>query len=1145
MAIVLDTTTKAEYDALTLASARASLVVSALSGTVVVEVFDGTDAIRASGTMAAPWATSSGATITVGEVSGSGLLVTSGGAPDANWYCQFRSGSRFVRGTFGVAGSGRDFVWSLASFQTGSRGTLGTVVMTAQGVPAVLVVPTINGATQVGQALSFNDGSWSGSPTSYTRQLESSANGSTGWTDVVGATGTGYVIAAEVVGLYLRLRVVASNAVGDGAAAYSAVTGVVTAAGAESLVTLITVTNAAASSKTNEPISIGLPLAPTALNALLPYVRVYDDDGAGGKGTALGNFQYTLTATDLGGKTRMGRLDGILPALGSSATRKLHVYASASPTPSGTAITTVDILATSFQTRVSFDIGGTVFVADARTVLASSSTWSKTASVLHGTYFSGPACTAFSGSMAPVNSASAHASGDGLRVWFHIYAYKAQAGAVSEGNPITSVVCDVVVENGAVDRVTPAHYWYGLIVERSTSLSSGTLISTDDTDPDGVVYRYAWPRLQPAATITLSGSTTGPKTITLSAGAWETDVLGAHIVNAGGDGKAIVTSRSSATAVAVYVYQAFTTTSYTSGQWAQEGVGHSYACRDRVARVWVGTKPTNVAAWGNHVTAVTTTTNGAMAYAAGALALNNHITAVASVTHSMTLLNGMKGDNAIRPFTQRGTKLIGDVTGNIGGTGDREDIGYAARWTLSGLVKYDINGRRKIFENARYFSWWHKTGLRRYGGSPSAGALGAPPRSDGGTNYTVDSRFDATLIADPSGTLTGAASSDNGGSDRTWMEWTGDIAHHPSCFYVPYLLTGDLYWLESQNMQAERTATHSIDPAYGGGYGINKTPLGDKSTLWWNDLQQRAGAWVTRDIVQAAAITPDAVNNALYSAKSYWTGRVTDTWTFAAAVAADKTGADGSDYYANAGPRWVTTSANNATAISPWNFDYFLDAFYHAYELGLTNAGWTSFAAWADEHQNSYSSADVAPDYMVAEYAVGIKTLGGFGPTRVRTWAETYQSHAWGNPYDTSRWASRTVNVTLSATSGASITATAASSMFGQGSWYVGGWIISGSGKGQITGITSATVCTISTAGTGGAAFSSTSLSNASVPGPHPLDAPADGTRTGRDVNYFRLWRKSLIHMQDRSVNVAAARAYIESASGYGGQNITTDIEAR
>ena len=136
MAILLDQTTKTEYDALSLASARASAVVAALSGAVVVEVYNGVNTLMASGTMAAPWATASGATITVGEVTGAGLLVTAGGAPDANWYCQFRSGTRFVRGNFGVAGSGRDFVWSLASFQAGSRGTLGTITLIASGTAA-------------------------------------------------------------------------------------------------------------------------------------------------------------------------------------------------------------------------------------------------------------------------------------------------------------------------------------------------------------------------------------------------------------------------------------------------------------------------------------------------------------------------------------------------------------------------------------------------------------------------------------------------------------------------------------------------------------------------------------------------------------------------------------------------------------------------------------------------------------------------------------------------------------------------------------------------------------------------------------------------------------------------------------------------
>lgn len=160
MAIVLDETTKAEYDAQTFALNRAALVVSALSGTVVCEVYDGFNVLRASGTMASPWATASGSTITVGEVNASGVLVASGGAPDANWYCQFRSGTRFVRGTFGVAGSGRDFTWTLSTFETGSRGTIGTATLTAQGGTGSVNSPPVwagIGALQLvqGQSLSI------------------------------------------------------------------------------------------------------------------------------------------------------------------------------------------------------------------------------------------------------------------------------------------------------------------------------------------------------------------------------------------------------------------------------------------------------------------------------------------------------------------------------------------------------------------------------------------------------------------------------------------------------------------------------------------------------------------------------------------------------------------------------------------------------------------------------------------------------------------------------------------------------------------------------------------------------------------------------------------------------------------------------
>lgn len=236
MAILLDDATRAGYIAQTLASSRASLVVSALSGTVVVEVFDGLNVLRASGTMAAPWATVSGATITIGEVNAAGLSVTSGGTPTADWYCQFRAGTRFVRGTFGVAGSSRDFRWSLPTFETGSRGTLGTVTLTAAGVtglaPTNTSPPTISGTPQVGAVLSGTDGTWTSSPASYEyRWQRADTDAGAGVVDISGTTGVRIPDASDAT-KYIRRGVRALNDAGASSWAYSGWTGPVASAAA-------------------------------------------------------------------------------------------------------------------------------------------------------------------------------------------------------------------------------------------------------------------------------------------------------------------------------------------------------------------------------------------------------------------------------------------------------------------------------------------------------------------------------------------------------------------------------------------------------------------------------------------------------------------------------------------------------------------------------------------------------------------------------------------------------------------------------------------------------------------------------------------------------------------------------------------------
>jgi hypothetical protein len=83
------------------------------------------------------------------------------------------------------------------------------------GAPADTVLPLISGATQAGQTASCSPGSWTGSPTTYayTWQLDG--------TDIAGATGSTYTLAAGDVGHLVTCTVDAANALGLGAPAIS------------------------------------------------------------------------------------------------------------------------------------------------------------------------------------------------------------------------------------------------------------------------------------------------------------------------------------------------------------------------------------------------------------------------------------------------------------------------------------------------------------------------------------------------------------------------------------------------------------------------------------------------------------------------------------------------------------------------------------------------------------------------------------------------------------------------------------------------------------------------------------------------------------------------------------------------------------
>jgi hypothetical protein len=165
MSATFDTTTKTAYDAATTATARATAIVASLSsggspqGSVVVKVYSGAspDVEMGSGTMSAPWATASGGTVVIGEVSSFSVGTT--GTPDANWYIKFQTldGTRWAKGSFGLSSSTQDFKWSLATFADGQTGSIGTatIVCTGNSAPVFTVAPTSSSLPATGGPIQF------------------------------------------------------------------------------------------------------------------------------------------------------------------------------------------------------------------------------------------------------------------------------------------------------------------------------------------------------------------------------------------------------------------------------------------------------------------------------------------------------------------------------------------------------------------------------------------------------------------------------------------------------------------------------------------------------------------------------------------------------------------------------------------------------------------------------------------------------------------------------------------------------------------------------------------------------------------------------------------------------------------------------
>ena len=249
-----------------------------------------------------------------------------------------------------------------------------------------------------------------------------------------------------------------------------------------------------------------------------------------------------------------------------------------------------------------------------------------------------------------------------------------------------------------------------------------------------------------------------------------------------------------------------------------------------------------------------------------------------------------------------GPMSIGPVNPYMGTTGGRGDIGSLPVWSVMYLLSMDQRAKDVMMAAADGSGSWSV----HYRDENT----GYPLRADNDTNKRISTH--------PNLNWTGplpvprCANNDNSLCESPY---TADTAHQPSLVYLPYLVTGDYYYLEELQFWASSNPL-GTDPGNSG--------LGQGLVRW---MQVRGQAWALRTLGHAAYITPDA-----HPLKSYFVKQVDNNLNFYNATYVvgnpNKLGAyDGSG-----------EGSFESPASAPWQDDFLTWSFGYLAELGFSKA---------------------------------------------------------------------------------------------------------------------------------------------------------------------------------------------------------------
>jgi hypothetical protein len=244
---------------------------------------------------------------------------------------------------------------------------------------------------------------------------------------------------------------------------------------------------------------------------------------------------------------------------------------------------------------------------------------------------------------------------------------------------------------------------------------------------------------------------------------------------------------------------------------------------------------------------------------------------------------------------------VGPINKAMGTTGGRPDIGPLPSWYVMYLLSADARARAPMMAAAEGSGAWSI----HYRDEET----GYPVRTDNEKNRLISTHMNLAK----KGPLPVPRFAGNKNTLAT--PYKNDTAHQPSLAYLPYLLTGEYYFLEELHFWATSNSLET-DP---GNRGY------EKGLIHWQ--QVRGQAWSLRTLGHAAYITPDD-----HPLKDYFTTQLENNIAFY------------HETYVVGNPNKIGVydgsgkGSFQVKASAPWQDDYFTWSFGNLVELGFEKA---------------------------------------------------------------------------------------------------------------------------------------------------------------------------------------------------------------